>query len=747
MHQPGLSLNQNLDYLKDLNPHQKEAVETINGPLLILAGAGTGKTRVLTTRYVYILHTQNIHPSQILAVTFTNKAASEMKERIAKISQISLQSAWIGTFHSIGVRILRRHGSYIQLQPNFTIIDTDDQIRLIRQIIKDFKIDDKKYTPKSVAHKISVLKDKAIDEKQAKAYEDAVITHIYNEYQERLKILNAVDFGDLLLNCLKLFSLHSDVLEYYKNQFEYILVDEYQDTNVSQYIWLRLLAQSSSPEIPQKICCVGDDDQSIYGWRGAEVGNILRFEKDFVGSKIIRLEQNYRSTTAILNVANKLIACNKSRYAKRLWSENDSGEPVEIHSHYDGEEEARFIGASIEQLQQKSYQVSNIAILVRASFQTRTFEDMFMRIGIPYKVVGGPRFYERQEIRDCLAYLRILVQPSDGLAFERIINTPRRGVGDTTIQRLHQYSRDNDISLPQAALIACEQKIEEVPLQSKARTALLNFFKDLSAWREIEKTSDPINCVRLILDESGYTQIWLDEKTEEARARIENIKEFVNTIGQFETIHGFLEHISLVMDTQNMSSDEMVNIMTLHSAKGLEFDHVYLCGWEEGLFPHQRSFNEGNAGIEEERRLAYVGVSRARKKLTISHAYSRRMPQGWQQVQPSRFIKEIMYSGAMHHDSQRSSLDKFQLNKSGASTNSYQSHDTYRLQNSKIISNTNKSFSKQTSFNHSYKTGDLVKHAVFGEGRVIAFEGQHVLVTFKNEKLHKIMADYLEKIS
>lgn len=735
----------NLDYLKDLNQHQKKAVETINGPLLILAGAGTGKTRVLTTRYVHIMHTQNIHPSQILAVTFTNKAATEMKERIAKISQIPLQSSWVGTFHSIGVRILRRHGSYIHLQPNFTIIDTDDQIRLVRQIIKDFKIDDKKYTPKSVAHKIGILKDKAIDEKQAKAYEDAIIAHIYHEYQERLKILNAVDFGDLLLNCLKLFSLHPDVLEYYKNQFKYILVDEYQDTNVSQYIWLRLLAQSSSPEMPQNICCVGDDDQSIYGWRGAEVGNILRFEKDFAGAKIIRLEQNYRSTTAILNVANQLISCNKSRYAKKLWSDNESGEPVEIHSHYDGEEEARFIGASIERLQQKACKLSNIAILVRAGFQTRTFEDMFMRIGIPYKVVGGPRFYERQEIRDCLAYLRILVQPTDGLAFERIINTPRRGIGDTTIQRLHQYARDHNIPLPQAALQACEQKIDEVPLQGKARTALQNFFKDLSAWREKEQTSDPINCVRLVLDESGYTQIWLDEKTEEARARIENIKELVNTIGQFESIHGFLEHISLVMDTQNKSSDEMVNIMTLHSAKGLEFDHVYLCGWEEGLFPHQRSFSEGNAGIEEERRLAYVGVSRAKKTLIISHAYSRRMPQGWQQVQPSRFIKEITNSGAVRNGTLHNGQDSFQLHKSAISQHTYQNQDTYRLQNSKTLGSKQNSSYRPTHLNTSYKTGDSVMHTVFGEGTVIAFEGQHVLVSFKNGKLHKIMSQYLEK--
>lgn len=743
MHQPKLSSAEKLNYLQALNPHQREAVEIISGPLLILAGAGTGKTRVLTTRYVHIMHTQNIHPSQILAVTFTNKAALEMKERIAKLTSHPLQSAWIGTFHSIAVRILRRHGPYIHLQPNFTIIDQDDQIRLVRQIIKDFKIDEKKYSPKSVAHAIGVLKDKAIDAEQAKSYEDSVIVHIYKDYQERLKILNAVDFGDLLLNCLQLFSQHPDVLEYYKNQFKYILVDEYQDTNVSQYIWLRLLAQSASKDSPQNICCVGDDDQSIYGWRGAEVGNILRFEKDFLGAKIIRLEQNYRSTTAILGVANQLIACNKSRYSKKLWSNKEAGEPVKIHSHYDGEEEARFIGSSIESLQNKGYKLSNMAILVRASFQTRTFEDTFMRIGIPYRVIGGPRFYERMEIRDCLAYLRLLVQPNDGLAFERIINTPRRGIGDTTIQRLHQYAREHNISLPQAADIAAHTKLDEIPLQGKARTALQTFFKDFSTWRELIPTSDPINIVRRVLDESGYTQIWLVEKTEESRARIENIKELVQAIGQFETIQGFLEHVSLVMDTNNTNTEEMVNIMTLHSAKGLEFDHVFLSGWEEGLFPHQRSFNEGNAGIEEERRLAYVGISRAKITLTITYAYSRRMPQGWQQVQPSRFIKEIMHSSVHHYTP------------SGGLTSSYQhqaqandqTEKKYSLgyANRPSVSKGKSASSLQKNYSHDFKTGDQVQHTIFGLGDVIAFEGQHVLVSFKNGQLHKIMADYLQK--
>lgn len=740
MYQPKLSQDDFSSYLKDLNTPQKEAVETLSGPLLILAGAGTGKTRVLTTRYVHILNTKNIHPSQILAVTFTNKAATEMKERIAKLTAIPLQSAWIGTFHSIAVRILRRHGSYIQLQPNFTIIDTDDQIRLIRQIIKDFKIDDKKYSPKSVAHAIGVLKDKAIDAEQAKSYEDSVIVHIYKDYQERLSILNAVDFGDLLLNCLKLFSLHPDVLEYYKNQFQYILVDEYQDTNVSQYIWLRLLAQSASKEEPQNICCVGDDDQSIYGWRGAEVGNILRFEKDFQGAKIIRLEQNYRSTTAILDVANQLIACNKSRYAKRLWSNNETGDPVKIYSHFDGEEEARFVGSSIEGLQNKGCNLSTIAILIRASFQTRTFEDMFMRIGIPYRVIGGPRFYERMEIRDSLAYLRLLVQPHDGLAFERIVNTPKRGIGDTTLQKLHLYARDNNISLPQAAEKAAFDKLEQVPLQSKARNALQIFFNDFSKWRDlITQSKSPQDIVGQILDESGYTQIWLAEKTEESRARIENIKELVQTIGQFETIQGFLEHVSLVMDTNNTSNEDMVNIMTLHSAKGLEFDHVFLCGWEEGLFPHQRSFNEGNKGIEEERRLAYVGVSRAKLTLTITYAYSRRMPQGWQQVQPSRFIKEIMHRSVEHY------TPNGMLNNVQNQQNNLRNNPALHQDKIAYKPFLKKSTSIQNNLKHNFKTGDQVKHAIFGPGEVIAFEGQHVLVSFKNGKLHKIMADYLEK--
>lgn len=750
-----------MPYLDTLNPFQKEAVLTTQGPLLVLAGAGTGKTRVLTVRIAHILDQHLAFPSQILAVTFTNKAASEMRDRIAQLLQRPIDGMWVGTFHSIAVRILRRHAELIGLRSNFTILDTDDQIRLIKQLLNASPFNDDKIKPKDIALAISRLKDKGIKPDGASGLEDPIVVQIYQEYQERLKILNAADFGDLLLHNLTLFQEHPEILREYQNQFHYLLVDEYQDTNTTQYIWLRLLARASS-----NICCVGDDDQSIYGWRGAEVGNILRFEKDFPGAAVIRLEQNYRSTAPILKAASGLIAHNQGRYGKTLWTEQKDGDPVHIKAYYDGEDEARHVGIDIEDLQRNGQSLRSMAILVRASFQTRTFEEMFMKRNIPYRVVGGLRFYERQEIRDCLAYLRLVVQPDDALAFERVINLPRRGIGDTTLQRLHQFSRDQGISLPKAARFAAEQNIQSIPLQTKARAALLQFFKDLDRWQSTLSHTPHGDVVKTIFDESGYTGIWLQEKSNDAMARIENIKELVQAIEQFESIEGFLEHVSLVLDANNTNDEDMVTLMTLHGAKGLEFDTVFLTGWEEGLFPHPRSFAQDASGIEEERRLAYVGISRARKRAVISYAFRRRAPQGWQSATPSRFIFEIPQDVTLHfaaHGSPVSGALASHNYRHGAEDlfdDDFMNQDpddprhTQRKQQAYPYRHSNqpryqphryRTVPKDTlsDVTHRYRIGDHVYHEKFGEGDVIAFEGDKILVDFKTVGVRKIMAAFL----
>ena len=662
-------------YLDTLNPEQREAVETLDGAVLVLAGAGTGKTRVLTTRIAHILNLGRAYPSQILAVTFTNKAAREMKERVAQmVGQVVEGMPWLGTFHAIGVKMLRRHAELVGLKPNFTILDTDDQIRLMKQLLAVENIDEKRWPARVLATLIDGWKNRGLTPEQVPAGEAAAFANgrgkkLYTVYQERLKTLNAADFGDLLLECIRLFRDNPEILRQYQERFKFILVDEYQDTNVAQYLWLRLLGQNSTSKDPRpvlrdasqnaaedtdapqqdavpaavsrglrNICCVGDDDQSIYGWRGAEVDNILRFEHDFPGAKVIRLERNYRSTGHILAVAAQLIAHNEDRLGKTLHTEDEMGEKVAVTGAWDSEEEARSIGDEIETLQRDGHNLDEIAILVRASFQMREFEDRFVTLGLPYRVIGGPRFYERQEIRDALAYLRVIASPADDLAFERIVNVPKRGIGDASVQVLHDYARRRRVPLTEAARAV----VETDDLKPKARASLRAFMDDLARWSERNTTLPHTELAEIVLDESGYTEMWQKDRSADAAGRLENLKELVRSMQEFENLQGFLEHISLVMDTDRGEGQESVNLMTLHSAKGLEFDTVFLPGWEEGLFPHQRALDEqGKAGLEEERRLAHVGITRARRRARIYFATNRRIHGLWQTTVPSRFLDEL----------------------------------------------------------------------------------------------------------
>jgi DNA helicase-2/ATP-dependent DNA helicase PcrA len=693
-------------YLAGLNPEQREAVETLDGPVLVLAGAGTGKTRVLTTRIAHILSLGRARPSEILAVTFTNKAAREMKLRVGQMVGEAVEGMpWLGTFHAIGVKILRRHAELVGLKTNFTILDVDDQIRLIKQLLEAENVDEKRWPARILASIIDGWKNRGLTPDQVKpgeavAFADGRGLKLYAAYQARLKTLNAVDFGDLLLENIRLFREHAEVLRQYQHRFRFILVDEYQDTNVAQYLWLRLLGQSTSspppaggrsagvsgpgggdsgatlppyspphagegqgrghptpdhlrwsdpppagegeksnaPRSPKNICCVGDDDQSIYGWRGAEVDNILRFEKDFPGAKVIRLERNYRSTAHILAAASHLIAHNESRLGKTLRSEGDAGEKVTVTSAWDSEEEARVIGEEIEDLQRHGHSLDEIAILVRASFQMREFEDRFVTLGLPYRVIGGPRFYERAEVRDALAYLRCVNSESDDLAFERIVNVPKRGLGDATIKVLHDHARAAQLPLMAAtrAVIATDE------LKPKPRQALRDLLAAFDRWRSRSGNVPHTELAEIVLDESGYTEMWQKDRSADAAGRLENLKELVRSMEEFENLQGFLEHISLVMDADKGADAEAVSVMTLHSAKGLEFDTVFLPGWEEGLLPHQRSLDEqGRAGLEEERRLAHVGLTRARKRAKIYFVSNRRMRGSWSSTVPSRFVDEL----------------------------------------------------------------------------------------------------------
>ncbi len=632
-------------YLDDLNPAQRAAVEAVDGPVLMLAGAGTGKTKALTARIVHLLTTGRARPNEVLAVTFTNKAAREMKNRVGRmLGQVAEGMPWMGTFHALSVKILRRHAELVGLKPNFTILDTDDQLRLLKQLITAAQIDEKRWPARLLLNMIDGWKNRALTPDRVPSSEAGGYanrgTELYAAYQDRLRTLNATDFGDLLLHCVVIFQAHPDVLGQYQRWFRYLLVDEYQDTNVCQYLWLRLLAQTH-----KNICCVGDDDQSIYGWRGAEVGNILRFEKDFPGAHVVRLEQNYRSTAHILAAASGVIAANKGRLGKTLWTAGEAGEKVRLIGHWDGEEEARWIGEEVEALQRGTrgldpVGLNNQAILVRASHQMRAFEDRFLTIGLPYRVIGGPRFYERQEIRDAMAYFRLAVSPDDDLAFERVVNTPKRGLGDKAQGDVQRLARGAGVPL----LDGAREAVAKGVIGGKGLGQLRQFVEGVDRWHRATLVADynHIALAETILEESGYTQMWQNDKTPEAPGRLDNLKELVKALEQFDNLQGFLEHVSLIMDNETEEAAEKISIMTLHAAKGLEFPVVFLPGWEDGLFPSQRSMDEsGLKGVEEERRLAYVGITRAERLCTISFASNRRVYGQWQSQMPSRFIDEL----------------------------------------------------------------------------------------------------------
>ncbi|MCS6931627.1 MAG: UvrD-helicase domain-containing protein [Acetobacteraceae bacterium] len=632
------------DYLSRLNPEQRAAVEALDGPLLVLAGAGTGKTRVLTTRFAHILMQGRAAPHQVLAVTFTNKAAREMQERIAAILGRPVEGLWLGTFHALCARMLRRHAALAGLGPDFTILDADDQLRLLKQVMEAERVDTRRWPAPGLMAAIQRWKDRGLTPERVTPAEDTDYAGgralaLYRLYQQRLAALNAADFGDLLLHVTEILRAHPDVLASFHRQFRYLLVDEYQDTNLVQYYWLRLLAQRPAPSAAN-ICCVGDDDQSIYSWRGAEIENILRFERDFPGATVVRLEANYRSTRHILAAASHLIAHNKGRLGKTLRPGRDGpeGEKVRVVSLWDSEEEARMVGERIEAAQRAGTPLSEVAVLVRASFQTRAFEERLIALGVPYRVVGGARFYERQEIRDALAYLRVLAQPADDLAFERIVNVPKRGIGDAAIQAMHRAAREQGVPL----LVAAAGLVGTDALRPKPRAALRELLQGLERWRALCGTEGHVVAAATLLDESGYTAMWQADPSPEAPGRLENLKELLRALGEYATLQGFLEHVALVMENDEAAEGERVTLMTLHAAKGLEFDVVFLPGWEEGLFPHQRALDEGGEkSLEEERRLAYVGITRARRQAIVSHAANRRIYGNWSAAVPSRFLDEL----------------------------------------------------------------------------------------------------------
>ncbi|THV24870.1 ATP-dependent helicase [Peteryoungia ipomoeae] len=774
------------DYISGLNPEQREAVETVDGPVLVLAGAGTGKTRVLTTRIAHILASNRAYPSQILAVTFTNKAAREMKERIGVLVGGQVEGMpWLGTFHSIGVKLLRRHAELVGLTSDFTILDTDDVVRLIKQIIQAEGIDDKRWPAKQFSAMIDGWKNKGLDPAQipegdARAFANGRGRELYAAYQNRLKTLNACDFGDLLMHPIRMFRANPDLLKEYHQRFRYILVDEYQDTNTAQYMWLRLLAQRP-PGVPQNVCCVGDDDQSIYGWRGAEVDNILRFEKDFPGAKVIKLERNYRSTEHILGAAGHLIAHNEGRLGKTLFTDrvDPNDEKVVVHAAWDSEEEARAVGEEIEQLQRKQHPLNNMAILVRASFQMREFEDRFVTLGLNYRVIGGPRFYERLEIRDAMAYFRLVCQPADDLAFERIVNTPKRGLGDTTIRNLHDYARTRDIPM----LAAAGDIIETDELKPKARKALFDVVTDFRRWQSLLENTPHTELAEQILDESGYTAMWQNDKSAEAPGRLENLKELVRSMEAFESLRGFLEHVSLVMDAETNENLDAVSIMTLHSAKGLEFETVFLPGWEEGLFPHQRALDEGGrSGLEEERRLAYVGITRAKRRCHIWFVSNRRIHGLWQSTMPSRFLDELppahvdvaeaetSYGGYGRNPYGQSRFDKqepfqnaystpgwkrAQANKTDATRDNWGSRSGHAVERigygesgprAKTIDG--ELVARSTNSEPSrFSVGDRVFHIKFGNGNIASIEGNKLTIDFDRAGQKRVLDGFVEAVS
>jgi len=748
-------------YLDGLNPAQREAVQTLDGPVLMLAGAGTGKTRALTARIVHLLNTGTARPNEILAVTFTNKAAREMKNRVGQMLGQPVEGMpWLGTFHAICVKLLRRHAELAGLKSNFTILDTDDQLRLLKQLVAASNIDDKRWPARQLAGIIDGWKNRAFTPDKVPAADAGAYNHkgidLYAQYQTRLKELNAVDFGDLLLHVVTIFQTHADVLAQYQRWFRYILVDEYQDTNVAQYLWLRLLAADH-----KNICCVGDDDQSIYGWRGAEVGNILRFEKDFPGAHVVRLEQNYRSTPHILAAASAVIAGNEGRLGKTLWTDAQDGEKLRLIGHMDGAEEARWIGEEIEAMQggargMRPIGLDEMAILVRASHQMRSFEDRFLTIGLPYRVIGGPRFYERLEIRDAMAYFRVITSPDDDLAFERIVNTPKRGLGDKAQQTIQVTARSNGVPLAEGARLAVEAGL----IKGKGGVELSKLMADLARWRHLAKDASitHMELAEIALDESGYTAMWQNTKTPEAPGRLENLKELVKALEAFENLQGFLEHVSLIMDNASDDQEEKVSIMTLHAAKGLEFPAVFLPGWEDGLFPSQRSMDEsGIKGLEEERRLAYVGITRAEELCTVSFAANRFVFGQWQSALPSRFVDELppdhvdvltppgLYGG---NYGAAGIAVKSGIEAKVAAADGYNSPGWKRLQKragERGMSQPREARNTVIDLNaiSSFAVGERVFHQKFGYGAVTAIEGDKLEIAFEKAGTKKIVSRFV----
>ncbi len=752
-------------YMEGLNPAQRTAVETLDGPVLMLAGAGTGKTKALTTRIAHLLMTGRAQPNEILAVTFTNKAAREMKNRVGSLLGEMVEGMpWLGTFHSLCVKILRHHAELVGLKSNFTILDTDDQIRLLKQLVRADHIDEKRWPPRLLAGLIDGWKNRALTPENVPAADASAFNHkgtdLYEAYQMRLRALNACDFGDLLLHVVVIFQKYPEVLQKYQRWFRYILVDEYQDTNVAQYLWLRLLAADH-----KNICCVGDDDQSIYGWRGAEVGNILRFEQDFPGATVVKLEQNYRSTPHILAAASGVINGNENRLGKTLWTDRTEGEKVRLIGHWDGEEEARSIGEEIDNLQRGTRGLDKIspesmAILVRASHQMRAFEDRFLTIGLPYRVIGGPRFYERMEIRDAMAYFRVAVSNDDGLAFERIVNTPKRGIGDKAQQTINLKAREHGVSMLEGARIL----VSEGGLPKRALGTLKTLLDGFDRWSTLIR-DDKINHVEIaqqILEESGYTDHWRTDKTPEGPGRLENLKELVKALEPFENLQGFLEHISLIMENEQEDQTEKVSIMTLHAAKGLEFPVVFLPGWEDGLFPSQRSMDEtGLKGVEEERRLAYVGITRAEAHCTISFAANRLIFGQWQSSLPSRFIDELpsehvevltppgLYGGGY---GAAAPSGESEMDSRVARADAYNSPGWKRMQ----ARSARRGVGKPTEVKNividaqavsSFGLGDRVFHQKFGYGAVIGIEGDKLEIAFEKAGTKKVIASFVSGAS
>ena len=720
------------DYLERLNTEQREAVETLDGPLLVLAGAGTGKTRVLTTRFAHLLMTGRAQPHQVLSVTFTNKAAREMRERVGAIIQRPVDGLWLGTFHALAARMLRRNPEFVGLKSDFTILDTDDQARLLKQVAEAGNLDTKRWPVNGLMGVIQRWKDRGLTPERVTPAEDTDFANnraleFYANYQDRLRALNAADFGDLTLHVTEILRTQPDVLERYHRLFRYILVDEYQDTNLVQYLWLRLLAQGH-----RNICCVGDDDQSIYSWRGAEIENILRFEKDFPGAKIVRLESNYRSTQHILAAASGLIAHNEGRLGKTLRTGGNAaaGELVKVLSLWDSEEEARMVGERVEGARRAGESLGEMAILVRAGFQTRAFEERLITLGLPYRVVGGAKFYERAEIRDAMAYFRATVQPADDLAFERIVNQPKRGLGDTAMREMQALARARGIPLLLAADALCQQ----AALRPKPRAALRELLEGFTRWRAGLDREGHVVVAANILEESGYIEMWKQDRSPEAAGRLENLKELLRAMADYPSMGGFLEHVALVMDNDSDAEGERICLMTLHAAKGLEFDRVFLPGWEEGLFPHQRALDEsGTRGLEEERRLAYVGITRARRDCIISHAANRRIYGNWSSAIPSRFLDELP---AEHVERQGS--------QAAVRTPAFSGQFPLSTRPARVIEAPSWEVPARPARSGALQPGQRVFHQKFGYGRITGVEDDKLDVEFEKAGHKRVLDRFVE---